>query len=136
MRRCGMCGLVKPEAEFAFQNMALGTRQWHCRACQAEYRRGHYLRNRDDYISLEVARIRRYREENRALLMAYLRSHPCVDCGEANPVLLEFDHRDRSTKKENIGVLAAHKPWRLVMIEIAKCDVRCANCHRKRTAVQ
>ena len=133
---CYMCGETKPEADFAFDDMAKGTRQRHCRKCQAAYRRAHYLANRDTYIRREVARIKRYRLENRPLMLAYLRGHPCVDCGESDPVMLEFDHRDPSLKKGYVSVMAAHKPWRLVLVEIAKCDVRCANCHQRRTAGQ
>jgi hypothetical protein len=133
---CYMCGETKPEAEFAFADMAKGTRQRHCRRCQATYRRAHYLANRDDYIRRQVARINKYRIENRALMLAYLLGHPCVDCGAANPVVLDFDHRDPAEKKGNVRELAMRKPWRLVLSEVAKCDVRCANCHLRRTAEQ
>lgn len=136
MLTCYMCGQTKPEADFAFADMAKGTRQSHCRKCQAAYRRAHYLANREDYIRREVARIAKYRVENRGLLIAYLLAHPCVDCGCANPVMLDFDHRDPSTKKGNVTELAMRKPWHLVLEEIAKCDVRCANCHLRRTALQ
>ena len=131
-----MCGETKPEADFAFDNVARGTRQRHCRKCQAAYRRAHYLANREEYIRREVARINGYRIENRALMLAYLLGHPCVDCGQTNPVTLDFDHRYPSTKKGNVSELAMRKPWRLVLSEIAKCDVRCANCHLRRTAEQ
>ena len=131
-----MCGETKPEAEFAFADMAKGTRQRHCRKCQAAYRRAHYLANREEYIRREVARINGYRIENRALLLAYLLAHPCVDCGQTNPVMLDFDHREPSTKSGDIGSFAARKPWHLVLREIAKCEVRCANCHMRRTAEQ
>jgi len=77
-----------------------------------------------------------YRIENRALLLAHLLGHPCVDCGETDPVLLDFDHRDPASKRKEVGRLAATKPWPQVLAEIAKCDVRCANCHRRRTARQ
>lgn len=136
MLTCYMCGETKPEAEFAFADMAKGTRQRHCRKCQAAYRRAHYLANRDVYIRREVARINGYRIENRALMLAYLVAHPCVDCGETDPVMLDFDHRDPAEKKGNVSELAMRKPWRLVLVEIAKCDVRCANCHLRRTARQ
>jgi hypothetical protein len=135
-KRCYDCGLVKPIDAFAFANKALGTRQGRCRSCHARYRREHYIRNRDTYIRQEVARIRRYRDENRPLIREYLRAHPCVDCGEADIVVLDFDHRDPSEKSHNVILLAMHKPWNRVLLEIAKCEVRCANCHRKRTAQQ
>jgi hypothetical protein len=91
---CYMCDETKPVADFAFADMAKGTRQSHCRKCQAAYRRAHYLANREEYIRREVARIAHYRVENRALLIAYLLAHPCVDCGRTDPVILDFDHPD------------------------------------------
>jgi hypothetical protein len=135
-KRCYDCGLVKPIAEFAFQSVALATRQSRCRLCHAVYRRGHYLRNRADYVRREVARIRRYRNENRVALLEYLTAHPCVDCGEPDPVVLQFDHRDRGSKVGYIAHLLVRKPWSTVLREIEKCDVVCANCHRLRTARQ
>jgi hypothetical protein len=131
-----MCGETKPEGEFAFENVAKATRQRHCRTCQAAYRRAHYLANRDDYIKREVERMAGYRVANRPLLLAYLLDHPCVDCGETDPVVLDFDHRDPSTKRNEVARLAATKPWPQVLAEIAKYDVRCANCHRGKTAKQ
>lgn len=136
MLTCYMCGQTKPEAEFAFDNIAKGTRQQHCRKCQSAYRREHYVANREEYIRREVARINKYRIENRALMLAYLLAHPCVDCGEADPVMLDFDHRHPADKRGNVSDLAMRKPWRLVLVEIAKCEVRCANCHLQRTAQQ
>ena len=136
MRTCCMCHQEKPEAEFAFRSIATGVRQDHCRVCHAAYRRQHYLNNRDVYVAREVARMKRYRGENRVLLLEYLKSHPCVDCGQSDPVLLEFDHRDRSTKTKAVTHIALRKPWKRVLAEIAKCDVRCVVCHRRRTAKQ
>jgi hypothetical protein len=133
---CYDCRRFKPIDAFAFADKAKGTRQGRCRECHATYRRQHYIRNRDTYIKQEVARIRRYRDENRPLIREYLRAHPCVDCGEADIVVLDFDHRDPAAKRYNVTLLAAHKSWTRVMAEIEKCDVRCSNCHRRRTALQ
>ncbi len=131
-----MCGLEKPETEFAFRSLATGERQDHCRACHAAYRRQHYLRNRAAYVAREAARIKAFRIENRVKMFDYLSVHPCVDCGETDVLVLEFDHRDPATKRWDIATIAARKPWKFVLVEIAKCDVRCANCHRRRTAAQ
>ena len=63
-RRCYDCGLVKPIARFAFANKARGTRQAGVvRVMRVAPR--HYLRNRATYVRQEVARINRYRPENR-----------------------------------------------------------------------
>ena len=136
MRRCCMCKMEKPETEFAFQSLATGKRQDHCRACHAAYRRQHYLDNRALYIAREVARMKGYRLENRAHIWQYLMSHPCVDCGATDPLVLELDHRDRDDKRSEVARLATTKPWKTVAAEIAKCDVRCGNCHRRRTSHQ
>ena len=50
---------------------------------------------------------------------------------------MEFDHRDRATKLKEVSTLVRHAhSWGLVLREIDKCDVRCANCHRKKTAAE
>jgi hypothetical protein len=57
----------------------------------------------------------------------------CVDCGEHDPVVLDFDHRH--DKRGSVAALAYHCGEATLDREIAKCDVRCANCHRMRTLV-
>src|SRR2546430_2340923 len=133
---CVMCHEDKSAEAFAFQSIATGERSDHCRECHAAYRRQHYLRNKPTYIENERLRVRGHRLRNRDLLIEYLRVHPCIDCGETDIVVLDFDHRDPSLKQEEVAKLAARRPWPIVLREIAKCDVRCASCHRKRTAEQ
>lgn len=73
----------------------------------------------------------------RTAVLDYLTRHPCVDCGEADPIVLEFDHRDPETKRAEVGVLISRgASLRRVLAEIILCDIRCANCHRRRTAFQ
>ena len=72
-----------------------------------------------------------------ASLHSYLSSHPCVDCGERDIRCLEFDHRDRATKSSTIALMMRRKTaWSVILREIDKCEVRCANCHRKKTAAE
>jgi hypothetical protein len=57
----------------------------------------------------------------------------CMDCGYAeNPVALDFDHV-KGVKLLNIG-MNRHRDINLILEEIDKCEVVCANCHRIRTA--
>ncbi len=136
MPRCSMCGLEKPETDFAFQAIETRKRQDHCRLCHATYRREHYLRTKGLYVAREVARMRGYRDENRLRLAEYLAAHPCVDCGETELLMLEFDHHDPDSKRSEVSRLLARKPWARVLAEIEMCDVRCVACHRRRTAAQ
>ena len=72
-------------------------------------------------------------EDNFDWLLQYLVEHPCVDCGERDILVLEFDHV-RGAKRDNVTRLA-RGGWALatVRLEVEKCDVRCANCHRRKT---
>lgn len=65
----------------------------------------------------------------------YLRQHPCMDCGEADPTVLDFDHRDGMQKLSSISrIIFDGMSMARLIAEIAKCDIRCANCHRRRHA--
>ena len=67
-----------------------------------------------------------------AYLIEFFRNHPSVDCAESDPVVLGFDHF--SDKPFNIGSGLPYRNWQSILEEIAKCEVTCANCHRRRTA--
>ena len=75
-------------------------------------------------------------DRNRDLAYEYLSTHPCVDCGEADPVVLDFDHVDPAKKLWAVGKMLSRQASPAIEREIAKCEVRCANCHRIRTATQ
>lgn len=131
---CTNCDKEKPLEEFSFRNKKKGIRHKKCKECQAAYHRKHYQANKKYYGK----KARRWDAENRDIarrfVIAYLREHPCVDCGETDPLVLDFDHV-RGKKSYNISDMI-----RLIFSideikkEIAKCDVRCANCHRIKTA--
>jgi 5-methylcytosine-specific restriction endonuclease McrA len=88
--------------------------------------------NRQRYIDAAGRHKRTVVAERIDFLIAYLHEHPCVDCGETDPVALEFDHlRD---KKFGIAAGLRDREWQSVLDEMAKCEVVCANCHRRRTA--
>ena len=132
MRRCGRCKREKPVEEFAWRRRAQGQRDNYCRPCRAEYKQEHYAANKARYIASARQRKVALVEERMQYLIAYLLEHPCVDCGESDPVVLEFDHlRD---KKFSISEGLQGRRWQDVLDEIAKCEVVCANCHRRRTA--
>lgn len=73
---------------------------------------------------------------NRDYIDEYLREHPCLDCGEEDILVLDFDHVS-GVKCGNVSTLS-HKGVSLevLKVEIAKCEVRCANCHRRITRLR
>jgi hypothetical protein len=103
----------------------------------AEYHRQHYHKrsqeSKDRKVKLQLDRKRKIIEQLRTIKA----QRTCCVCGEADPIVLEFDHKDQSTKSFTIGQVAKNG-WGLakIMSEVEKCDVICANCHRRRTAVQ
>jgi hypothetical protein len=70
----------------------------------------------------------------RQALGDYLIDHPCIDCGESDIRVLDFDHRPEARKSADVMRLVkdGHSVAR-IMIEVDKCDVRCRNCHARVT---
>jgi L-lysine 2,3-aminomutase len=76
----------------------------------------------------------RRRQDKIQWMLDYFSEHPCVDCGETDPVVLEFDHV-RGEKVAAISFMIPRGyPMAKILAEVDKCDVRCANCHRRKTA--
>jgi hypothetical protein len=98
-----------------------------------EASRRHYAKHREKVIAKAKVYSKAAKNRIRAYINAYLEANPCVDCGETNVVVLEFDHVS-DDKKFNISDATRHGySMDKVTAEIAKCEVRCANCHRKKT---
>ncbi len=133
-RQCARCRAIKPGEDFTLKNPRTGARDCYCRPCRAEYGREHYVKKKQRYLEVNGARRRQVKLERMVWLVKFLREHPCADCGETDPVVLEFDHlRD---KVFGIGQMLADRPWLEVLAEIEKCEVVCCNCHRRRTATR
>lgn len=135
-RVCARCHLAKPIEAFPVKNKERGTRRSYCLPCCHEYGKEHYQRNRAAYLSRARSRNGTIRPGHRAFVREYLSTHPCVDCGIDDQIVLEFDHRDRRTKSADVGHLIHSGTRADLRAEIAKCDVRCGNCHRRRTLRQ
>lgn len=128
MKICTKCKKEKSEEEFSWQR---GKRRARCKRCELDAQKERYRRD----PSIQKAVLDRIRKRNREWMWNYYTEHPCVDCGEKDPIVLEPDHLDPDTKIDGVSRLA-HNTRSLIVIqtELEKCEIVCANCHRRRTA--
>src|SRR5690348_13250693 len=90
---CSYCRKEKDaEKDFSWEYKSRGIRATRCKACQSELSKQHYQQNKAAYNSRSHIRKARTRNENQAKLHAYLLTHSCIDCGQTDITLLEFDH--------------------------------------------
>ena len=93
---------------------------------QAAYQRKHYLSKKYYYKQKAADR----RAKVYAKVASYKTEHGCLICGEKDPVCLDFHHAG----DKEIGIsngIRAGRSWNRIYLEIEKCVVVCANCHRK-----
>ena len=128
--RCNICGISKRADEFYAQRGRASGVQGRCKPCSKAERAIDKMRNAEHTRAYQRARYR----DLKARLRDYLTTHPCVDCGESDPIVLEFDHV-RGVKNRDVTTMVRDGcSWNTILQEIAKCEIRCANCHRKVTA--
>jgi hypothetical protein len=152
MKTCTKCNRELPATEEFFylnSRYADGFRGW-CKDCDrayaAAYANKHYHSDpvyqervkaesrkwRAENPEKRRAQDKLKREEKHTFICEYLLEHPCVDCGERDIICLDFDHVAGRKKAEIFSLL--YHSLETIKSEIAKCVVRCSNCHRKRHA--
>jgi hypothetical protein len=135
-KRCCICKRVRLIKFFNKRTKSNDGLQIHCKDCNRERSHAYYLRHFDKHKQEILARNRRVRREQSARAFSYLSHHPCVDCGEDDPVVLEFDHVRGKKLLAVCSMIRAGYSWQKIETEIDKCEVRCANCHRRKTAIE
>lgn len=112
-KRCCTCLIVLPADSFANNKDTRDSLASQCKNCFRFYCATRRKRNLEIIIKTK--------------------SVPCMDCGVQYPhYVMDLDHRPGTAKKFNLSK-AKHKSLKIVVEEIAKCDVVCSNCHRQRT---
>lgn len=107
------------------------------------YMRQYYVKNRETILernkkyreaNLEKVKggISRLRRERRDKIDEIKHIQGCQVCDESSPVCLDFHHRNPESKVGCVSQMVQCS-WDMVLVEIEKCDILCANCHRKLT---
>lgn len=132
-KKCSICKQFKDTSEYNKHPKRKDGLQSHCKLCGKIRSKCYYQRNLTKHK--EVVRSRKILvvSENKQRMLTYLSNVRCKDCSETDPIVLEFDHV-RGNKRNHVSkLLAQGSSWGSILQEIAKCDVVCANCHRRRT---
>ena len=136
MRKCNKCGLMKDESEFGKNKRTKDGLHYFCKECKHAIDKSWSDKHREQLNEAG----RKWRKENPHKLAKqydnrrnYLLSlkQPCAKCGESRPHVIEFHHRDPSTKSFNVGYTISNGSRSKVEIELEleKCVFLCANCH-------
>ncbi len=132
MKTCSVCGQLKPLEEFYARKIVSDGKRSECKTCNKQKRnefnntivgKEKAIASREKYITFKTNQI-----------YSLLNQNPCVDCGEKDILVLDFDHLPGSKKEFSIARGALRHSWEKIKAEIDKCEVVCANCHRRRTA--
>ena len=110
MKKCRICGKMKPIEDFNYWNKSKGSRMSICKECEHEKSR----QTRD----------------TKKQIITDLKEVGCAVCGEQDPICLDFHHYDPTEKSFNMSA-AVMKTLPDMLNEASKCVVVCANCHRK-----
>jgi hypothetical protein len=100
---------------------------------QAAASKRHYEANKEKVKLRSKKRNRKQLSINKKYVDKVKSESGCVDCGETNHIVLDFDHVNGNKYKSVSAMVHEYYSVNAIQKEIDKCEVRCANCHRQVT---
>ncbi len=93
-----------------------------------KYNKKHYAENIDYYRDKN----KQLRKDLKQTIKDIKKNGQCKYCGESDSICLDFNHKNPKEKKFNISMAPNMRVTRKQLREeIEKCELVCANCHRK-----
>lgn len=130
---CKKCKCEKSEYEFSWNNKLYKRYMRWCKVCVRQY-------DKQRWQSIEYKKKKKQqqivrRKKNRLIICEYLKNKQCIDCSENRIPTLQFDHK--FNKCYNVSDMLTHgNGINTILKEIQKCNIRCANCHALKTAIE
>lgn len=126
---CRQCGKVAPHL------WTKSTQRYFpvCRDCHNANNRKY----RQNHKHVERAYRKNYRQKHARINKEYLiklLGGKCSRCGLEDSCLAVYDFHHRDPNEKEIGIarfIARHRSLDKIKKEISKCDLVCANCHRR-----
>ena len=129
VKRCSKCGEVKPYSEFHKYSRGDGHQPW-CRPCRKAYDHEYWQLNKKRWAKNKQA----WNDKRRDWLREMKAGRACTDCGNVYPPeAMQWDHLPGTTKLGTISKSLRNLSSRLILEELAKCELVCATCHAIRT---
>lgn len=97
---------------------------------QAAASKRHYEKNKQKIKERSFLRNEKQRDKNKRYVNEIKSKSECIDCGENNPLVLDFDHVKGDKVMAVSDMIGSAYSLAAIQKEIEKCEVRCSNCHR------
>ncbi len=128
-KKCSKCKQEKDEKDFPKNKSRKDGLHHYCKICNSELCSKNYPKRKKYFLQSKKI----LQKRNHKYVLDFLNINPCIDCGETDPIILEFDHIEK--KNGNISDMVRRCfSIETIKKEIDKCVVRCANCHRRKTS--
>lgn len=133
MKTCTICKSEKELSEFNKNSTRKDGLNNICKTCSQNKSKQYYKKNKQKHVQSIRVRNRLQVQRNQNFVIRFLKRKKCCDCLESDIRVLEFDHV-RGVKHKDVSILVSTAYClQTLKEEIRKCDIVCANCHRKRT---
>lgn len=129
-KQCSVCKNIFDISNFYKNKARKDGYQTYCKVCHYHRNKKYYRANPDIWAGRQKIATKISRE----FILTYLQNNSCVDCGEPDPVVLEFDHIKGEKTHAISRMITLGLSLERIKKEMDKCVVRCANCHRRKTA--
>jgi len=132
---CGLCNQNLLLSNFYKQKSNKTGYQHYCKICATNKIKIRYTTEKDHIVKQTIIANELIKDRNFAFVKRYLQIYgKCIDCGHKDIRVLEFDHIKGIKYKGVKHMCGATSSIQAIKNEIRKCEIRCCNCHRIKTA--
>lgn len=136
-KKCSKCKKIKNKSEFWSTKSSADGLQGYCKLCGYQHTIQYHKKHKERLLALARQNKKKRVEAKRDFVVNLLKQSSCIDCLESDLRVLDFDHINPSKKLGDVSrMIWDNTPLKVMKKEIDKCDIRCSNCHRKRTSEQ
>jgi len=128
MKKCPICLELLSEEKFYKNNKKLNGLQSYCKTCSKKRRIEDFKKN----IKNELETRKKYQKNQKQKYIDYKKTLKCINCNENRWYVLDFHHKNDDKNFDVASMAVGRCSWETVLLEIQKCEVLCANCHREK----